>query len=163
MWFSERSRWSLSSFWLDFVLPISKHLIHDAWIAVTIAAVSKIQCINEPLIQYRQHAGQQIGDRDSWRNRRTQWQAARKMSLSHFREQQLFFGDLASRLDQHQSRWVQPRFGELAKHKMNHLERRIQFREHRIRSLAGIAKEYASGKYSKFSYGWKSAAQDLLL
>ena len=36
-------------------------MIHDGWIALTIAAVADVVAIEEPLIQYRQHGRQQIG------------------------------------------------------------------------------------------------------
>jgi glycosyltransferase involved in cell wall biosynthesis len=148
---------------LDVILPLPKHLIHDAWIALVISAVSRIECIDEPLIQYRQHAGQQIGEREIWRSWRTQWRAAKKMSPSYFHEQCLFFSRLVDRVERRESRWVHPGVGELARQKLLHLERRIAFREQRVRSLPAIASEFASGKYSKFSYGWKSAAQDVFL
>lgn len=148
---------------LDVVLPLSKHLIHDAWIALTIAAVSQIECIDEPLIQYRQHAGQQIGERHSWRNWRTQMETAKKMKPDYLREQKLFFQDLASRLAEHESQWVRRNVGELAKQKINHLERRIHFRQQRVQSLLRIANELMLGNYARFSYGWKSAAQDVFL
>jgi glycosyltransferase involved in cell wall biosynthesis len=45
------------------VLPIPGHTIlqEDAWIALIIAAVAPLVFLKEPLIKYRQHAGQQIG------------------------------------------------------------------------------------------------------
>src|SRR5205814_4268743 len=47
----------------DLFMPIPEDLplIHDGWIALIIAAVSKVVWIDEPLIKYRQHPGQQIG------------------------------------------------------------------------------------------------------
>ena len=44
----------------DFVLPIPEVWVHDAWIALLLAATTRIVAIPEPLIQYRQHAGNQI-------------------------------------------------------------------------------------------------------
>jgi glycosyltransferase involved in cell wall biosynthesis len=46
------------------VLPIPAdipNLIHDGWIALAFAALGKMEFIDEPLIKYRQHAGQQLG------------------------------------------------------------------------------------------------------
>ena len=45
----------------DVILPISEIWVHDGWIAILIAAISKIFIIDKPLIKYRQHACQQIG------------------------------------------------------------------------------------------------------
>jgi len=36
-------------------------LIHDGWIALMIAATAEVVPVAEPLIKYRQHAGQQLG------------------------------------------------------------------------------------------------------
>ena len=46
-----------------FVLPIPRDTIlqHDAWIGLIIAAIAPVKFLKEPLIKYRQHAGQQIG------------------------------------------------------------------------------------------------------
>lgn len=45
------------------VLPIPDETVlqHDAWIALIISAVAPVIFVNEGLIKYRQHAGQQIG------------------------------------------------------------------------------------------------------
>ena len=146
---------------LELVLPISKHLIHDAWIAIAAAAVSKIECIEEPLIQYRQHPNQQIGERGQWNNWRSQWQAAKSIPPNYFQKQKLFFSDLADHLNRFSSHWVHAKVGKLASQKVQHLERRIAFREKKGCSYGGIAKEYLTGEYSRFSYGWKSAVQDV--
>ncbi len=47
----------------DLFVPIPEDLpmIHDGWIALMIAAVAKVVWVDEPLIKYRQHPGQQIG------------------------------------------------------------------------------------------------------
>src|SRR5688572_4846600 len=42
-------------------IPTSLPMIHDGWIALMVAAVAEVEFIDEPLILYRQHSGQQIG------------------------------------------------------------------------------------------------------
>nr|MDQ3805842.1 glycosyltransferase family 2 protein [Acidobacteriota bacterium] len=42
-------------------IPDDLALIHDGWIALMVAAVSDVDFIAEPLIQYRQHPRQQVG------------------------------------------------------------------------------------------------------
>jgi glycosyltransferase involved in cell wall biosynthesis len=42
-------------------VPDGIAMIHDGWIALTIAAVADVVAIDEPLIQYRQHERQQVG------------------------------------------------------------------------------------------------------
>lgn len=43
------------------VLPIPGAWVHDAWIAMLVAAVAPVAPIEEPLVLYRQHAGQLLG------------------------------------------------------------------------------------------------------
>lgn len=45
-------------------IPTDLALIHDGWIALLIASVSRVSFVDEPLIKYRQHARQQIGARE---------------------------------------------------------------------------------------------------
>lgn len=47
----------------DIVLPFltSKHYLHDMWIALKLASIHKLGCINKPLISYRLHVGQECG------------------------------------------------------------------------------------------------------
>lgn len=47
--------------WKSLVLPIPCGWAHDYWIALLLAAVAKIGCIDEPLIEYRCHSGQERG------------------------------------------------------------------------------------------------------
>ena len=45
----------------DLILPIPPAWVHDAWIALLISAVAHCALVPQPLIQYRQHSGQQLG------------------------------------------------------------------------------------------------------
>jgi glycosyltransferase involved in cell wall biosynthesis len=148
---------------LVMMLPFSAHLIHDAWIALTIASISQIHLIEEPLIQYRQHANQQIGERAKLRNWWTQFNTARLMGTEYFERQLAFFRDVQERVVNHDAVWVHPDVGRLAAEKVAHLECRIAARKNRLASIGTVMGQYSSGRYSRFSYGWKSAAQDLFL
>jgi hypothetical protein len=50
--------------YLDRLVPFPPSWIHDAWIAFVISLYADLARIDEPLIRYRQHAGQQIGARE---------------------------------------------------------------------------------------------------
>ena len=50
------------------VLPIPKNLnlmLHDHWIGMLLASVSKIALLTEPLVKYRQHPQQQVGAKET--------------------------------------------------------------------------------------------------
>lgn len=42
-------------------IPADLNMIHDAWVALVVAAVSRVLPLPEPLVKYRQHEGQQLG------------------------------------------------------------------------------------------------------
>lgn len=49
---------------LDKILPFpknTKYLIHDYWIALVISQTGRIAYMDEPLLKYRQHSGNQVG------------------------------------------------------------------------------------------------------
>lgn len=46
---------------LPLVLPIPPAWVHDAWIAMIVAAIAPVGLVEEPLVRYRRHAGQQLG------------------------------------------------------------------------------------------------------
>lgn len=45
----------------EFCLPFGAGWLQDEWLAPTLAAVSEVRLIDEPLIQYRSHISQQVG------------------------------------------------------------------------------------------------------
>ena len=47
--------------WREAILPIPEGMPHDRWIALILSAVGRVDCIDEPLIEYRLHPGQQTG------------------------------------------------------------------------------------------------------
>jgi glycosyltransferase involved in cell wall biosynthesis len=46
------------------IVPFPPSWVHDAWIAFIVSLYADLARIDEPLIRYRQHAGQQIGARE---------------------------------------------------------------------------------------------------
>ena len=49
--------------WREAVIPIHEvpGMLHDQWIATIISAVAQVDCVDDCLIDYRQHARQQVG------------------------------------------------------------------------------------------------------
>jgi glycosyltransferase involved in cell wall biosynthesis len=149
--------------YLDMLLPFSRHLLHDAWITLVLSSVSRIGIVEEALVDYRQHASQQVGERDKMRSMWTQFKTARKMDANYFSKQLLAFKDLHERVQALSEYWVHPQIGELASEKVRHCSARLAIREMRVRGLPQLVREAAAGHYGRFSYGWKSIAQDLFL
>ncbi|HEV2859955.1 MAG TPA: glycosyltransferase family 2 protein [Pyrinomonadaceae bacterium] len=146
----------------DVALPIpdSDAFIHDGWIALTVAAVSRVEALAEPLVKYRQHAGQQIGvgaagaARDGTPAARARYYAGEAEKLERLRERLLAArglddGSLDSRVK---------RAGELAAH----YRVRGGLLKTRRERLPLVLRELLTLRYHRYSKGLSSAALDLL-
>ena len=143
----------------DLVLPIPRGWVHDAWIALLIAAVAPLVPIDEPLIDYRQHPHQHVGERK--RGLYAQYRKAREMGPAAFRGVAERFAEAHDRL----SRWpgVPPETVRILGEKVRHAEIRARMREPGAWRLPSIFREWVRGNYSRYSRGWKALAQDLFL
>ena len=145
---------------LDTALPVGDGWIHDEWLAVVAAATGRVGMIERALIDYRQHANNQIGMRkrslsDKWidlvRPRRQQFiEEVRRMASLQL---------LLAKADA--DRFAVP----LARieRKRIHFERRIALGAlpHWAR-LPGVLQEAARGNYRRFGTGRRSMLRDLL-
>jgi glycosyltransferase involved in cell wall biosynthesis len=144
------------SAWRDRILPIPEGAIHDEWIALVLAAYGVLRFVPQPLIQYRQHGSNQIGGRRrsfSWiarsllRSRRTENE--RQLAVAQNLRERLSLADLPGS--------AKPSVHE----KIAHLQRRSMLPQARIRRAPTIVAEVLSGRYARYSSGWRSLAQDL--
>jgi glycosyltransferase involved in cell wall biosynthesis len=142
----------------DLVLPIPANWVHDAWIAFLLAAVAPARMVNRPLIDYRQHATQQIGLRKL--GPFGLYRLAQSLRATSFQSLHDQFAAAYIRLktDPH----ADEKFVEGLERKLEHLLRRHRIRQRRPISLPAIVVETLRGGYFRYSYGWKSVLQDLL-
>jgi glycosyltransferase involved in cell wall biosynthesis len=143
----------------DLVLPIPPGWVHDAWIALLVAAVAPIVPVAEPLIDYRQHPAQQIGERK--RGLVAQYRKAWEMGRGTFEGVAERFAEALARL----RNWpgVPPERVRLLEEKVCHAQVRAGMRTPGVWRLPRVAREWWAGGYRRFSRGWKAAAQDLFL
>jgi glycosyltransferase involved in cell wall biosynthesis len=145
----------------ELLLPIGEGWVHDAWIALLVAAVDRCQALAEPLVAYRQHPQQQIGE-----PRRTLYQQyvrGRGTSAEHFLAIAERFGAAHDRL----ARFA-PRLRDLGilaalRGKIAHCRAKAAMRQGGHGRLGGILGELVRGHYGRYSLGWRSLAQDLFL
>jgi len=145
----------------DLVLPIPAGWVHDAWIALLISAVARGAVVAEPLVDYRQHAAQQIGARresllDKYRKRKRQGRGvyeATAQGYEHALERLRALGD----------RVADPAVLEALERKVDHWRARGRMRTQRTWRLPLLAREILHGSYVRYSSGWKSVAEDILL
>lgn len=144
------------------LLPISAAAVHDAWIALLLSAVSTLHPVDEPLIDYRQHGGNQIGA-----SRMTRLDRLR-VSLSPVDRARLsrnatWLREALGRLRAHADLVRDPAyFDELAAH-VEHLEHRATLPARRAARVQPVRREFAAGAYHRFGDGLKSAVRDFLL
>ena len=150
------------------VLPIPPEWVHDAWVALLLAAVADVEAIADPLVRYRVHGGQQIGTRvvgrwDRARRRVDAITRPRARRRPDFGEQARAFGEAHARLEEPPAGF-RPPVGPLevlaAKVRHARVRERVMGTRRRWRV---VASELGSGRYHRFSSGLASAARDLLV
>jgi len=145
----------------EVLLPIPSGWVHDGWIALLLAALAPARAVAEPLVLYRQHAGQQIGARpesllDKYRRRKRQGPALYEATAENYAAALERLRTLGDRLP---DRSVL----DALRHKIDHWRTRARMRVDRLWRLPIVAGELLRGSYGLYSSGWKSAAEDLLL
>lgn len=144
----------------DLALPLAEGiLMHDAWIALVIAAVSDARFDWRPSMQYRQHEKQHtktVETISGLHSRRVYYAAyIQQLETLHSRLQNAVawsaFG--ARDLNRKQAK---------IKAKIKHLQARHDLCDEHLKRLPMVAREIASGRYSRYSNGLKSVAVDLL-
>ena len=149
---------------LSLPIPEEIAMIHDGWIALTISAVADVVAIDEPLIQYRQHAQQQIGAptrKDAGPERR-----GLQAIDTAFRRRNSS-ADLHKILE---TLAVRLRASDFNTHKalsfINdyafHLNVRANLPQRRLNRVPRILRELLSLRYHEYANGFKSAAKDLV-
>jgi hypothetical protein len=147
---------------LDLIRPIPTVWVHDAWSALLAAAVSEVRLVREPVIDYRQHAGQQIGSPQLTLGE--QVRRARKRDAGYFARTAACFEASADRLAQHRARVRDPEVIPLLRAKAAFARTQQRMREgSRLGRVLPALRLLAAGDYTRLSLGWKAFAADLLL
>lgn len=145
---------------LALALPVGQGWVHDEWLAAVAAAAGKVDFIDQPLIDYRQHDGNQIG-----MQRRTL--AMKWRDLLRPRGQLL--GVEAQRLHRLEDFLARAAFSAApgcalqVRDKRVHFEQRVEIgRLPHLRRLAPIWREANAGHYRRYGTGVRSMLRDLL-
>ena len=141
------------------VAPFPGSWVHDEWIAMAAAIVGQIDVLDEPLVDYRQHGGNEIGagrlsladkftrmvEPGSGRNRRLLDRAA----------------DLVARLPSLPGR-VSAARTQGVNEKFQHELMRSCLSSHRLTRVGPVLREFSRGRYVRFGRGALDAVRDLL-
>jgi hypothetical protein len=138
-------------------------MIHDGWIALTVACVAGVVAIDEPLIQYRQHEHQQIGApmRLAKAPQATTTAEALKRRNSST-ELHNILETLEQRLLNHKDRFDCCKALSFVADYSRHLDARANLPQRRLNRVPTILRELLTWRYHEYANGFKSAAKDLV-
>ncbi len=146
---------------LPAALPVGDGWAHDEWLAILGAMQGEADTLDEVLIDYRQHGGNQIGVRErTLLQRHLGVGVGRREFLRRLvGRQQALFAHLQSRKgnDQHSLDDLADVHDRLA-----HTKFRVSLGSQPWMKLRSIYGEWRAGRYSRYGSGWRSAVSDWL-
>lgn len=145
--------------WNNLLFPIPPGWVHDHWIALLLSAVSRIDFVDEPLINYRIHPSQERGVRE--RNLYDLWQRFENLQGGSYCDAALLREELAD----HLRRFDPERFArQIAKCDAMtiHLKRRAALPPSRLSRIPMIMREILNRNYFLHAFGLKSVLRDIV-
>ncbi|HEX3247975.1 MAG TPA: glycosyltransferase family 2 protein [Pyrinomonadaceae bacterium] len=151
---------------LSLPIPEGIAMIHDGWIALTIAAVADVVAIDEPLIKYRQHGRQQIGA-PVRPELKAQLRGVQGIETAFRRRNSTadlhkILETLEERLLAHASDYDTRKALAFVSDYAFHLNVRANLPQRRLNRLPRILRELLTWRYHEYANGFKSAAKDLV-
>lgn len=138
-------------------LPVGEGWIHDEWLAVLLASTGKLGMVEDQLIDYRQHGGNQVGMRK--RTLRDKWQDLVRPRSAQLADEVTRLISLEAALAGRSSNTCQL----AVERKRRHFEERLRIgRCTRWRRVPAIWRELCAGNYARFGTGPRSVSRDLL-
>lgn len=140
-------------------LPVPEGWVHDEWLAIVAAALGGFDCVEAPLVDYRQHGGNQVGMPDR----------GLVVQLGGLLRPPPASVDVLLRRD----RVLRERLGARAARvplgcvqrvdeKLRHLHVRGTLRGTPWQRSGLVLREWLGGRYQRYGSGWRSALRDLL-
>ncbi|MDM0108317.1 glycosyltransferase family 2 protein [Variovorax sp. J22R24] len=143
---------------LDDAVPFPVEWLHDEWLAIVASAVGSVDVMEDPLIEYRQHASNQIGARrDSFVEKVRKALASRgDTHIKRAIKAELLLARLRKLGDR-----VSPATIEKLHSKIEHQHFRASLPESRIARCVPVFREAMTGRYEKFGRGVRGVVRDL--
>jgi glycosyltransferase involved in cell wall biosynthesis len=153
----------------ELILPIPSDfsLIHDAWITLLVAGVSEVLPIPQRLVQYRQHAGQQVGALERKSAARAQLSDPASVRAARHRENSYLEAlaitqSMYRRLNEKSHLFDSRQILSGLEERIAHLSARANLPSRRLSRLRDVLRELLSRRYHLYSNGVYSAIKDLL-
>ncbi len=139
-------------------LPLPVEWVHDEWLGIVASTTGRVDLLEQPLIEYRQHESNQIGAR-----RDTFMEKVRKALASRGNthvERAVKAELLLARLVQLGDR-VPPEIIDKVRSKIEHQRFRAALPASRLARCVPILREAMTGRYDKFGRGFRGVVRDL--
>jgi Glycosyl transferase family 2 len=146
--------------WRETVLPIPEvpGMLHDQWIATVIAAMANVDCIDDCLIDYRQHSAQQVGAGVAAGGVRRWVGAARETGANEYATHAVQLEAVLHRLERASAPAARV---EDLRRRVAHIRMRASLPERRTSRIPTVMRELLSLRYHRYSNHFWSAAKDL--
>jgi glycosyltransferase involved in cell wall biosynthesis len=144
--------------WRETVLPVPDEILHDRWIALILSAVSRVDCLEMPLIEYREHPQQQIGAGQPATGISRWLELARETGAAEWKRRAAELRLALQRLES-----LDPPPAERIDHLrrfVTHMETRASLPQSRLRRIPTIVRELVTLRYVRYSRHLLSAAKD---
>lgn len=143
---------------LEDAFPFPDLWIHDEWLALVGAINGEVDCLEEMLIDYRQHGGNQIGVRK--RSLGEKFGGHGVSRRDHLRDVEVRLRQLHARLTG-DGRVFESR-QDLLFQRLRHVQARLNLPSSLAARARWVLCEAQTGRYSRFSFGLRSIVADLL-
>jgi len=151
---------AFKSEFLKQIVPMPESWIHDEWIALVIAAFADMNFFREPLVQYRQHRGQQIGGLK--KDGGSGWQKPARYGPDVYGDMLNHYSIFLKRLRELESKGLDCRKAlERVNDRMEDLYLRSHLPKEKYKRVPAVFKNTIRGRYHTYSSGFLSAAKDI--
>jgi glycosyltransferase involved in cell wall biosynthesis len=144
---------------VDLALPIPSGWIHDEWLAIMAAVFGRVAIVPGLLVDYRQHASNQIGAEELTVRRAVG--KLREPRTERNRNLYVRAQSLADRLHEVDDR-IDQRYYRIAWAKLEHERFRLALPASRARRILPVFVSQASGNYRRYGMGAQDALRDLV-
>jgi glycosyltransferase involved in cell wall biosynthesis len=145
----------------NLLLPFPEYWAHDEWIPFIGSILSSVVPITDELVKYRHHDSQYSGVRKIGSLKIVN--SAKKHGRHSYLEKAIKWKGARDYLTSNVNLKIRPSIIKDIEDKIEHYYTRANIPYSRVKRIFTIVKEYYTGRYSRFSSGWKSVVKDLIL
>lgn len=144
----------------EVILPSPSSWVYDQWIPFAASIHMGVASLPEKLNKYRQHVGQCCGLK--WFNTFQSYNSSLRLPREFYDSQAQKWTEALSCLSSNAKRFVDKQILNEIEGKIVHLKNRSQMYSRRLKRLPIIFREAISGRYGRYSSGWKSIVKDII-